>query len=89
MPVVVLLRRFAEKKNATPAQIALTWLLAQKPWIVPIPGTRNIDHLNENLGALDVQLRSADLREIETALSKLTVDGERMSERHMQQIDQT
>jgi aryl-alcohol dehydrogenase-like predicted oxidoreductase len=89
MPVVVLLRRFAEKKNATPAQIALAWLLAQKPWIVPIPGTRNIDHLNENLGALDVQLRSADLREIETALAKLTVHGERMSERHMQQIDQT
>jgi aryl-alcohol dehydrogenase-like predicted oxidoreductase len=89
MPVVDLLRRFAEKKNATPAQIALAWLLAQKPWIVPIPGTRNIDHLNENLGALDVQLRSADLRQIETALSELTVDGERMSERHMQQIDQT
>jgi aryl-alcohol dehydrogenase-like predicted oxidoreductase len=89
MPVVDLLRRFAEKKNATPAQIALAWLLAQKPWIVPIPGTRNIDHLNENLGAIDVQLTSADLREIETAFSKITVHGERMSERHMQQIDQT
>jgi aryl-alcohol dehydrogenase-like predicted oxidoreductase len=89
MPVVVLLRRFAEKKNATPAQIALAWLLAQKPWIIPIPGTRNIDHLNENLGAIDVQLTSADLREIETTFSKITVHGERMSERHMQQIDQT
>ena len=89
MPVVDLLRRFAEKKNATPAQIALAWLLAQKPWIVPIPGTRNIDHLNENLGAINVQLTSADLREIETAFSKIKVHGGRMSEKHMQQVDQT
>jgi aryl-alcohol dehydrogenase-like predicted oxidoreductase len=89
MPVVDLLRRFAEKKNATPAQIALAWLLAQKPWIVPIPGTRNIDHLNENLGAINVQLTSADLREIETAFSKIKVHGGRMSEKHMQQADQT
>jgi aryl-alcohol dehydrogenase-like predicted oxidoreductase len=74
-----LLRRFAEKKNATPAQIALAWLLAQKPWIVPIPGTRNIDHLNENLGAINVQLTPADLREIETAFSKIKVHGGRMS----------
>jgi aryl-alcohol dehydrogenase-like predicted oxidoreductase len=79
MPVVDLLRRFAEKKNATPAQIALAWLLAQKPWIVPIPGTRNIDHLNENLGAINVQLTPADLREIETAFSKIKVHGGRMS----------
>src|SRR6195256_5327886 len=86
MPVVDLLRRFAEKKNATPAQIALAWLLAQKPWIVPIPGTRNIDHLNENLGAINVRLTSADLREIETAVSKIGVRGERLSERHMGQI---
>ena len=64
MPVVDLLRRFAEKKNATPAQIALAWLLAQKPWIVPIPGTRNLDHLNENLGAINVQLTAEDLSEI-------------------------
>jgi aryl-alcohol dehydrogenase-like predicted oxidoreductase len=89
MPVVDLLRRFAEKKNATPAQIALAWLLAQKPWIVPIPGTRNIDHLNENLGAINVQLTPADLREIETAFSKIKVHGGRMSEKHMQQVDQT
>ena len=88
-PVVDLLKRFAKKKNATPAQIALAWLLAQKPWIVPIPGTRNIDHLNENLGAINVQLTSDDLREIETAISKITVHGDRMSEMHMQQIDQT
>lgn len=88
-PIVDLLKRFAEKKNATPAQIALAWLLAQRPWIVPIPGTRNIDHLNENLGAINVQLTPTDLREIETAFSKIRVHGERMSERHMQQIDQT
>ena len=62
MPVVDALKRFAEKKNATPAQISLAWLLAQKPFIVPIPGTRNIDHLNENLGAINVQLMPDDLR---------------------------
>jgi aryl-alcohol dehydrogenase-like predicted oxidoreductase len=88
MPVVDLLRRFAEKKSATPAQIALAWLLAQKPWIVPIPGTRNIDHLNENLAAINVQLTLADLREIETAFSKIKVHGGRMSEKYMRQVDQ-
>ena len=88
-PIVDLLKRFAEKKNATPAQIALAWLLAQKPWIVPIPGTRNIDHLNENLGAINVQLTPADLREIETDFSKIKVQGGRMNEKHMQQIDHT
>ena len=88
-PIVDLLRRFAEKKNATPAQIALAWLLAQKPWIVPIPGTRNIDHLNENLGAINVQLTPADLREIETAFSKIKVHGGRMNEEQMKVVDQT
>ena len=87
MPVVDLLRRFAEKKNATPAQIALAWLLAQKPWIVPIPGTRNIDHLQENLGAINVQLTPADLREIETAFSKIKVHGGRMSEKYMREVE--
>ena len=87
MPIVDLLRRFAEKKNATPAQIALAWLLAQKPWIVPIPGTRNIDHLQENLGAINVQLTSADLREIETAFSKIKVHGGRMSEKYMREVE--
>lgn len=87
MPIVDILRRVAQKKNATPAQIALAWLLAQKPWIVPIPGTRNIDHLNENLGAINVMLTPSDLQEMESAFSKLTVHGERMSEKHMQQID--
>jgi len=61
-PIVDLLKQIAEKKNATPAQISLAWLLGQKPWIVPIPGTRNIDHLNENLGAIYVQLTPAELQ---------------------------
>ena len=89
MPVIDLLRRVAQKENATPAQVALAWLLAQKPWIVPIPGTRNIDHLNENLGALDVQLSPADIAEIETAFSKIKVYGGRMNEMQMKVVDKT
>ncbi|BDV42717.1 aldehyde oxidase [Geotalea uraniireducens] len=89
MPIVDFLKIFAEKKNATPAQISLAWLLAQKPWIVPIPGTRNMDHLNENLGAINVQLTPADLREIETALSKIKVYGGRMGEIYMRDVDQS
>ena len=87
-PIVELLKRFAEKKNATPAQIALAWLLAQKPWIVPIPGTRNMDHLNENLGAIAVELTAADLEELETDFSTLSVHGGRMSAKHMRDVDQ-
>ena len=89
MPVVDLLRRFAEKKNATPSEIAVAWLMAQKPFIVPIPGTRNLDHLNENLGAINVQLASEDLSDLKTAFSKITVHGGRMNEMQVQQIDQT
>ena len=63
--------------------------MAQKPWIVPIPGTRNIDHLDENLGAINVQLTPADLREIQTAFSEITVHGGRMNEMQMQIVDQT
>jgi aryl-alcohol dehydrogenase-like predicted oxidoreductase len=88
-PIVDLLKRFAEKENATPAQVALAWLLAQKPWIVPIPGTRNIDHLDENLGAINVQLTPADLREIDTAFSQIKVHGGRMNEEQMKVVDQT
>jgi aryl-alcohol dehydrogenase-like predicted oxidoreductase len=88
-PIVEFLKRFAEKKKATPAQLSLAWLLAQKPWIVPIPGTRNMDHLHENLGAVDVQLTPADLREIETALSGITVHGGRMNEEQMRVVDRT
>ena len=89
MPIVDLLGRFAEKKHSTPAQISLAWLLAQKPFIVPIPGTRNIDHLNENIGALNVQLTRADLREIDSAVSKIRVHGGRMNEEQMKVVDQT
>jgi aryl-alcohol dehydrogenase-like predicted oxidoreductase len=88
-PIVEFLKGFAEKKKATAAQLSLAWLLAQKPWIVPIPGTRNMDHLHENLGAVDVQLTPSDLREIETALSGITVHGGRMNEEQMRVVDQT
>ena len=88
-PVVDLLTRFAATKNATPAQIALAWLMAQKPLIVPIPGTRNMDHLHENLGANDVQLTPADLSELDVAFSRITVQGGRMNEMQMRVVDQT
>jgi aryl-alcohol dehydrogenase-like predicted oxidoreductase len=87
MPVVDLMKRFAEKKDATPAQIALAWLLAQKPFIVPIPGTRNIDHLTENLGAPNVALTPADLQEIDSDFSTITVHGARMDEANMQIVE--
>src|SRR5271155_4945539 len=76
-PIVDLLSRVAARKNATPAQIALAWLLAQKPWIVPIPGTRKLERLEENLGAVAIELTSDDLREIDTATSKIRVQGAR------------
>ena len=78
--LVDLMRAIAEKKNATPAQIALAWLLAQKPWVVPIPGTTKMHRLEENLGASEIELTSDDLREIETAASKITVQGARYPE---------
>ena len=78
--LVDLLGEVAERKNATPAQIALAWLLAQKPWIVPIPGSRKLERLGENIGALAVELKSDDLREIESAISKITVQGDRYPE---------
>ena len=88
-PVVDLLKRVAETKGATPSQIALAWLLAQKPWIVPIPGTRNPSHLDENLQAINVHLTPADLREIDIALSSIKVHGGRMNEDQMRVVDQT
>ncbi len=88
MPIVDLLTHFAATKNAPPAQIALAWLLAKKPFIVSIPGTRNIDHLRENLGALDVQLTAADLSALDAAFSKLTVHGGRMNEMQMRAVEQ-
>ena len=89
MPVVDLLKRFAQKKNAMPSQIALAWLIARKPFIVSIPGTRNMDHLNENLGALNVLLTPEDLGELETEFSKLKVHGGRMNKMQMKVVDQT
>jgi len=85
--VVDLLKRIAAKKDATPAQIALAWLLAQKPWIVPIPGTTKLHRLEENLGAAAVELTSDDLREIENAAAKIAVQGERYPERMKQMTD--
>jgi aryl-alcohol dehydrogenase-like predicted oxidoreductase len=85
--VVDLLNAVAKRKNGTPSQIALAWLLAQKPWIVPIPGTRKLGRLDENLGAVEVELTSNDLLEIESAFSKITVQGTRLSEEHMKMID--
>jgi aryl-alcohol dehydrogenase-like predicted oxidoreductase len=78
--LVELLRSVAGRKGATPAQIALAWLLAQKPWIVPIPGTRKLDRLEENLGAVAVVLSADDLREIDQAASRIEVQGARYPE---------
>jgi aryl-alcohol dehydrogenase-like predicted oxidoreductase len=76
-----LLGSIAKRKKATPAQIALAWLLAQKPWIVPIPGTTKLHRLDENIGAVAIELTAADLREIESASSNIKVQGERYPER--------
>ncbi|RWK53831.1 aldo/keto reductase [Mesorhizobium sp.] len=80
MALVDIVKAVAERKGATPAQVALAWLLAQKPWIVPIPGTTKLHRLEENLGAVDVTLSTDDLGEIATALSKIEVQGERLPE---------
>jgi aryl-alcohol dehydrogenase-like predicted oxidoreductase len=78
--LVDLIGKFAQQKKATPAQIALAWLLAQKPWIVPIPGTRKLERLEENIGAVNVELTREDLRQLETAASKIPVQGARYPE---------
>jgi len=78
--VIDLLARIGEGKGATPAQIALAWLLAQKPWIVPIPGSRKLERLDENIGAIAVELTPDNLREIDDAISKITVQGDRYPE---------
>jgi aryl-alcohol dehydrogenase-like predicted oxidoreductase len=78
--LVALIRSVAERIGATPAQIALAWLLAQKVWIVPIPGTTKIHRLEENLGAVDVKLTPDDLHEIDTAASNITLQGARLPE---------
>ena len=82
---VDLLATIAKQKNATPAQIALAWLLAQKPWIVPIPGTTKLSRLDENIGAVAIELSADDLREIDTAASQITVEGNRYPE-HLEKL---
>jgi len=79
--LINLLSGIAERKKATPAQIALAWLLAQKPWMVPIPGTTKLDRLDENIGAVSVELTPGDLRDIQNAASKITVEGARYPEK--------
>jgi aryl-alcohol dehydrogenase-like predicted oxidoreductase len=85
--LVDLLGRIAEAKNATPAQVALGWLLAQRPWIVPIPGTRRLPRLEENLGAVDLRLTAAELADIDTAAAEIPVQGERYPEAMQRMID--
>jgi aryl-alcohol dehydrogenase-like predicted oxidoreductase len=80
MTLVDLVKAVAKRKGVTPAQVALAWLLAQKPWIVPIPGTTKLHRLEENLGAVQVDLAPSDLREIDTAASKITLKGARLPE---------
>ncbi len=80
LAVVELLKQIAQRRNATPAQIALAWLLAQKPWIVPIPGTTKIHRLEENIGSASIELKSADLAEIDSAASRFPIQGARLPE---------
>ncbi|MBY3395646.1 aldo/keto reductase [Rhizobium laguerreae] len=87
IPIVEFLKQFAARKGVMPSAIALAWLRAQKPFIVPIPGTRNIDHLNENLAALRVELTPADLTEINAVLAANPVHGGRMSPMFMEAVD--
>ena len=82
--LVDLLGEIAKRKKATPAQIALAWLLAQKPWIVPIPGTTKLKRLEENIGAAEIEFTSDDLRDIESATSKINVQGDRYPEKFEQ-----
>lgn len=86
-PIVEFLRQFGAKRGATPAQLSLAWLLAQKPFIVPIPGTRSPDHLSENLAAGNVQLTSADLRELDSGFAQFKVTGGRMNADQMKIVE--
>ena len=85
--LVDLLETIAQRKKATPAQIALAWVLAQKPWIVPIPGTTKLHRLQENVAAASIELSEGDLREIESATSEITVQGARYSEAAQRMIN--
>ena len=86
--LVDLLGAIARRKKATPAQIALAWLLAQKPWIVPIPGTTKLHRLEENIGAAQVELTTDDLAEIERAAAEIPIEGERYPEHLMKTVGQ-
>ena len=86
-PIIDFLQRFARSKSATPAQISLAWLLAKKPFIVPIPGTRNPRHLKENLGAINVRLTPADTAQLNAGFARLTVHGGRMNEMQMKVVE--
>ena len=81
------MRTVAERKGVTVGQVALAWLLAQKPWIVPIPGTRRLERLDENLGAADVELTAEDLAELDRASASVQVVGERYPEAMAKMID--
>ena len=87
LALVDVVKAVAERKRITPAQVALAWLLAQKPWIVPIPGTTKLHRLEENLGAVDVTLTPDDLRDISTALATIQVQGERLPEAALKMIE--
>jgi aryl-alcohol dehydrogenase-like predicted oxidoreductase len=85
--LVDLIKQISEQKRVTPAQIALSWLLSRKPWIVPIPGTTQLHRLEENLGAVDVGLTADDLDDIEQALETISVEGDRYNESIQRLID--
>jgi aryl-alcohol dehydrogenase-like predicted oxidoreductase len=84
--LVNLLGQVAKQKQSTPAQIALAWLLAQKPWIVPIPGTRKLERLGENIGAVAVMLTPNDLQQIDHAASEVNIHGERYDKKGLQMV---
>lgn len=84
MALVQVVRTWAERKNATPAQLALAWLLAQKPWIVPIPGTTNVTHMEENLGAVSISFTADELRQLNAAVVAVGIQGARLPPAVMQ-----
>ena len=82
-----ILTEFGNQRGYTAAQVALAWLLAQKPWIVPIPGTTNLEHLKENLASADLQLTPVDLHNIESAISKITIQGDRYNVQEQKRVE--
>jgi aryl-alcohol dehydrogenase-like predicted oxidoreductase len=86
-PVVELLQRIGARRQATPGQVGLPWLLARKPWIVPIPGTRTQGHMEQNMDALKIQLTAADMKEIEDGFARMRVQGARITDAMLTEID--